>query len=304
MVDQNILNALTGSMMDETNLTFKGIIYGDPGVGKTVLGAAIGKKVLLVAGDPDGWQSLINHPELGLGTRIKVMEYQGLKQLEYLADAIVDGAKPFDEFDTINIDTLSHVSGVDLDLVTRVNIDKKGYKGGEKTLENMKFDYTQDMFGVYNQNALRVKAAIHKLFAANVNIVATAHTYQRKIRATNTERTEPLFPPAVLAAINANVSMMGYMEANEAGLDSDGTVKYHRKIQYHPTKTILAKTRIGGLPITQDDPNLVPIVEQWLARGAQLLSHEEAEEIREEPGLDIPTDRHVDSENDLTDFGI
>lgn len=299
-MDPDILEALTDSFMDSANLTFKGILYGDPGVGKTVLGASIGKKVLLIAGDPDGWQSLINHPELGLGSRIKVMEYKGLSQLEYVADAIVEGVKPFQEFDTVNLDTLSHISGVDLDLVTRVNIKKKGFKGGEESLENMKFDYERDMFGVYNQNALRIKSMIHKFFSANVNIVASAHTYQRKIRATNTERTEPLFPPAVLAAINANVSLMAYMTANEAGVDSDGTVKYHRQIQYHPTRTILAKTRIGGLPVTEDDPELKPTVEEWLAKGAQLLGHDEAEEIREGPGLELPSSEQSDNE----DFGF
>lgn len=299
-MDPNILEALNDSFLDSTSLTYKGIIYGDPGVGKTVLGATIGKRVLFVVADPDGYQSLINHPELGLGTRIKPIEYKGISQLEYIADAILEGAKGFSEFDTINVDTLSHVSGLDLDLVTKVNIKKKGYQGGEESLEKMKFDYERDMFGVYNQNSLRIKSVIHKLFSANVNVVCTAHTYQRKIRATNTERTEPLFPPAVLAAINANVSMLAYMTANEAGLDSDGTVKYHRQIQYHPTRTIMAKTRIGGLPITEDDPILTTIVEEWLKRGAELMGHDEAEEIREGSGLELPTTPLTDNE----DFGF
>lgn len=299
-MDPDVLEALNDSFLDEGNLRAKIILYGDPGAGKTTLGATIGKKILMVAADPEGWQSLINHPELGLGTRIKVMEYKGISQLEFVADAVVEGAKGFREFDTINVDTLSHVVGMDLDLVTKVNIDKKGYVGGEKTLEKMKFDYERDMFGVYNQNALRIKGALLKLFSSNVNIVATAHAYQRKIRATNTERTEPGFPPAVLAAINANVSLMAYMTANEAGLDSDGTVKYHRQIQYHPTRTIMAKTRIGGLPTTEDDPELKTIVDNWLAKGAQLLGHDEAEEIRDEPGLTVPGSEKSDEE----DFGF
>jgi len=302
MVDKDVLEALTDSFIDYSHVNAKIILYGHPGVGKTKLGATIGNNILMVAADPDGWQTLINHPELGLGTRIKVMEYQGLKQLEYLADAVVDGDKPFQEFDTINLDTLSHMSGMDLDLVTRVNIKKKGYRPGPEDMENMRFDYEKDMFGVYNQNALRVKAAIHKLFSANINIVATAHTYQRKVRATSTERTEPLFPPAVLAAINADVSLMAYMDANEAGLDSDGTVVYHRQIQYHPTRTILAKSRIGGLPITEDDPDLRTIIEEWLAKGAQLLGHDEAEEVREEPGLELPSS--TTTETDLENFGV
>lgn len=301
-MDPDIVEALNNAFLEAGDFTFKGILYGEPGVGKTVLGATIGKKVLFVAADPDGYQSLINHPELGLGTRIKPMEYKGISQLEFLADAVVEGVRGFREFDTINIDTMSHVSGMDLDLVTKVNIDKKGYVGGEKSLEKMKFDYERDMFGVYNQNALRVKGALQKLFSANVNIVASAHSYQRKLRATNTERTEPLFPPAVLAAINANVSLMAYMTANEAGVDSDGSVKYHRQIQYHPTRTIMAKTRIGGLPTQEDDPDLKTIVDNWLAKGAQLLGHDEAEEIREEDGLVLPpTDP---SESSYEDFGV
>ena len=287
-MDPNVLEALTDSFTDMSSMTVKIILYGPPGAGKTKLGATIGDKILFVRADPEGWQTLINHPELGLGTRIRVMDYKGISQLEFLADAIVEGEPPFDQFDTLMLDTLSHMSQLDLDLVTRVNIDKKGYIGGERSLEKMKFDFERDMFGVYNQNALRMKGALHKLFQSNINIVATAHEYNRKLRATNTERTEPLFPPAVLAAINANVSMMAYMTSNEAGVDSDGTVKYHREIQYHPTRTIMAKTRIGGLPVSEDDPDLKTIVDEWLAKGAQLLGHDEAEEIRDVPGLELP----------------
>lgn len=298
-MDEAVIDALMDSWITDEDIRFKGIIYGDPGVGKTVLGSTIGDKILFVSADPDGYQSLINHPELGLGTRIKPMEYKGISQLEYLADAVVEGIKPFSEFDTINLDTLSHISGMDLDTVLKVKIDRAGYRGGVVSLENMKFDYEKDMFGVYNQNATRIKGALYKLFTANVNIVATAHTYQRKIRATNTEQTQPLFPPAVLAAINANVSLMAYLTANDAGLDSDGSVKYARQIQYHPTRTIMAKTRIGGLPTTEDNPNLREIVDNWLAKGAQLLGHDEAEELRED-GLDVG---HT-AESDLENFGV
>lgn len=303
-MDPKVLDALMGSWLDETSLTFKCILYGDPGAGKTVLGATIGKKVLFIVADPDGYQSLINHPELGLGTRIKPMEFKGISQLEYIADAILEGVKPFDEFDTVMVDTLSHVSGMDLDLVLRTKIDQKGYSSSvDKSIKTMKFDYERDMFGVYNQNALRIKGAIYKLFKANINVVATAHSYQRKLRATDTERSEPYFPPAILTAINANASMIAYMTANEAGVDANKDAKYLRQIQYHPTRTIVAKTRIGGLPVTQDNPNLRKIVDEWLAKGAKLLGHEEAEEIREEEGLSLPPNNPSD-EDQLANFGI
>jgi len=304
-MDPKLLDALMGSWVDETSLTFKCILYGDPGAGKTVLGATIGNKVLFIVADPDGYQSLINHPELGLGTRIKPMEYKGVTQLEAIADAIVEGVKPFDEFDTVMVDTLSHVSGMDLDLVLKTKIDQKGYSSAtEKSLKTMKFDYERDMFGVYNQNALRIKGAIYKLFKANINVVATAHSYQRKLRATDTERFEPYFPPAILTAINANASMIAYMTANEAGVDNNnGGMKYLRQIQYHPTRTIVAKTRIGGLPVVEDNPNLRKHVDEWLAKGAKLLGHEEAEAIRDDEGLGLPASNASD-EDQLANFGI
>src|SRR5216117_4074168 len=110
MVDQKRLDALMDSMFNledaRKHITFKGLIYGDPGAGKTVLASSIGEKVLFIVADPDGWQSLLNHPKLGLGTRIIPMQYKGLSQLEALADAFTDGDAYFYQFDTVILDTL------------------------------------------------------------------------------------------------------------------------------------------------------------------------------------------------------
>ncbi len=292
MVDQAKLNALNKSMMDPSKVTFKGLIYGDPGTRKTTLGASIGEKVLFVVADPDGYQSLINHPELGLGTRVELVKYQGIAQLEFLAEVFTDGGTEYDRFDTIQLDTLSNIASLDLDVVTREKMKKKGDS----------FEWEDQQWPIYNQNTLRVRSALLKLMLSPINVVMTAHAREKKIKqSTGVERdvTMPKFSPEIFASISGFCSLIAYMTTSEGGVDSNDTVRYKSKIQYHPTRTIVAKTRIGGLPVSEDLPDnssdvlngsrLRQIVEAWKQKGGALLSHEKAEEEQpEEQGINIP----------------
>lgn len=302
MVDQKRLDALMGEMFDlnaaRKNIYFKGLIYGDPGAGKTVLASTIGKKVLFLVADPDGWQSLLNHPKLGLGTRIKPMQYRGLSQLETLADVFTEGHPNFDEYDTVILDTLSNIADLDRSVITKQIQKKKGDQ----------FDFQDQQWPIYNQTSERVKDALLKLFLAPVNVVATSHAREVELKSTvGVKQTRPKFSPEIFSAINGYCSMIAFMSANEAGIDSDGTVKYRRLIQYHPTRSIVAKTRIGGLPATEANPNLRAIVEAWQAKGGQMLSQEEAEtEVSEAEGLNpgLPASENSDANSELTDFGV
>lgn len=286
-------------MFDPTVGLFKGLIYGDPGAGKTALGASIGDKMLYVAADPAGHESLFNHPELGLGTRIKTIKYQGISQLEALADIFVEGGTEYDIYDTVMIDTMSNVASLDRDVVTKVKMAKK----------KDDFTWEDQQWPIYNENTLRVTTALLKLMLAPVNVVMTAHSAEREVN--GRQVTRPKFSPEILAAISGQCSMIAYMTANEAGVDSDGSVKYTRRIQYHPTRSIVAKTRIGGLPASEDLPNnkdntlngsrLRQIHLKWQALGGNLTAHEEAEELRpDDEGVNAP----VAGPDPLTTFEI
>lgn len=299
-MDPKKLDALMSSIYDEGDYTAyaKILLYGDPGAGKTTLGASIGRKILFLVADPGGWQALQNHPGLGLGTRVIPMKYRGISQLEALAEAFDEGHPKFAEYDTVMLDTLSNIAAMDLDIVQRQKMKKEGDE----------FDHEKHMYGVYNQNALRVKAAMLKLFLAPVNVIATAHMREVENKSTGVMKTTPMFSPAIFAAINGHCSLIGYMTANEAGVDSDGSVKYKRKMQVHPTRTIVAKTRIGGLPAVLENPNLKKIVADWQAKGGKLIQHETAEiEKPESEGLNppLPKDPEATQDNsELTDFSI
>lgn len=275
-MDKRVLDGLMAAMInpEDMKFRFKGLFYGDPGARKTVTGCTIGDKILFISADPEGWQSLLNHPELGLGDRIKLMQYEGISQLEALAQAFDEDQPLVREFDTVNLDTLSHIASMDLAVVQKQKIAKVG---GED-----KFDFEKEMWPVYNQNAMRVKNALLKLLHAPINVVATAHAREVEVKkfgvATGERRLQPKFSPEIFSDINANFSMIAYAQ-NEVAVDRQGNVTYRPSMQFHPTSLIVAKTRIGGLPVKLNNPNIREIVDNWIEKGGKLMSHEEAETI-------------------------
>jgi hypothetical protein len=281
-MDKKLLDGLLDNMfpLEESTKYFKGLIYGDPGGGKTVLGSAIGDRDLFIQADPEGWQSLFNHEDLVVPGRIELMRYRGISQLEALASAFDEGIQNFKEFDTVIVDTGSNIANLDLDTVTKVRM--KTIKEGKKNQPGRDFDFDDDMWAVYKQNAHRVRMAFLKLFSSNVNIVVTAHARKVKLMKNGIEKgtkVVPDFSPKILASINGMSSMIGYMTAIGQGVDDDGTVKYTRKLQVHPTATIIAKTRIGNLPVVidlEDHLSLRRIVDKWQATGGALKKQEDS----------------------------
>lgn len=300
MVDRKKLEAMEQLMFDPTVGRFKGLIYGDPGAGKTALGASIGEKVLFVVADPGGFEALFNHPELGLGTRIKTIQYDGISQLEALADIFVEGGTSYDQYDTVMLDTMSNIASLDRDVITKVKMKKKGDS----------FAWEDQQWPIYNETTLRVTTALLKLMLAPVNVVMTAHSMEREIN--GRQITRPKFSPEIFASISGQCSMIAYMTANEAGVDNDGSVNYKRKIQYHPTRSIVAKTRIGGLPASEDLPynkgntlngsRLRQLTEQWKKLGGNLIPQEEAE--RERPDAESVAPPVATATNPLESFEL
>jgi len=285
------LNALAKDFFDPSERLAKIMIYGEPGSTKTTEAFRVGEYRLGLIADPNGHESLYNHPELAtdLATgRIKLMNYKGFSQLEAIAQAFMEGHKDFKHFDTIVIDTASNMVYLDLDLITKVQIEKKS-----KLEESKRFDFENHMRGVYNQDAFRARVAFLKLFLAPVNVIATAHVryYRAKDNPDTIVKVAPRFPPEVLAAISGFTTMVGYMKA-DAKINEQKAVRYARYLQVHPTHNVEAKTRIGGLPLVIPNPDLRQIIADWKAKGGVLV----------EPELNDPAEGVTSDE--LESFGM
>lgn len=265
------------SPLEESTRYVKGIIYGDPGVGKTVEAMSVADEisdhVLLLEADPAGWDSVFNHPDLIDRRKITKMKYTAVSQLTALADAIEEDTELLNKYDCLVIDTLSHIETLSLDTVLTVQQKKKKDAGEE-------FDFESGMWGIYRQNTQLLTAAFLKIYKAPIHVISTAHMKERDIKKSGITRTGPKFTPEILSSINTHVSLMVYMTASDTGsVDNDGIVEYVRKMQFHPTRSIMAKTRIGGLPSVITNPDLRKIIRDWLNEGGKLTTEEEANKL-------------------------
>ena len=215
----------------------KVLVYGDSGVGKTVLAATLGKRILLVDA-VDGWVSLRNHPDLLSSiTRVK---YEGLSQLDTLVDMFMDGQL---EFDTIVLDEASAIATFDLDTVLKARSAKDISKDPNVPTQ-------PDFFA----NTERCRRTFTRLFKLPVNVVMVAHVRDDKDERTGIVTRRPQFTPKLRTTIEQSCHLVGYLVANETK-DGDET-KYVRRLQTMPSKGITAKSRIGGLPFIVEEPNL------------------------------------------------
>lgn len=249
----------------------KVLIYGDSGVGKTTLAATLGKRTLLVDA-VDGWVSLRNHPELlGKVTRVK---YEGLSQLETLADMIMSGE--LSDYDTIVLDEASAIATFDLDTVLKSRSKKDINKDPNVPTQ-------PDFFA----NTERCRRAFTKLVKLPVNVVFVSHVREDKDDRTGVVTKRPQFTPKLRTTIEQSMHLVAYLTAMEQRKGEE--TEYVRKLQTMPSKGINAKSRIGGLPFIVENPDLSQLLSDFIVE-------EQSAELPQEP------DAPVDDTDNIDDF--
>jgi hypothetical protein len=241
-------------------------LYGPEGSTKTVSACSVGepdRETILLESDPEGYVSLYNHPDIyympdGKTKRIRRFRYEGLSQIDAFVEFISDPR--FDAADTIVIDTASGIVNSDLDIIT------------ERRFKGQKIDEEVPDWPAYRLNQDRVRRAFTPLMQVEKHIVLTSHDRAEKDK-TNLVKTTLDMPQAVRKHLTRMCHLVGYLTAEMQ--ETEDEVTYFRKMQVHPTKLITAKSRIGGLPVVIDEPDLRQIVRDWVASGAKLLDGEE-----------------------------
>lgn len=258
-MDQNILNALMESMLDmeEVKPYGKLMIYGESGVGKTVAAQQLAQaitpdnKMIAYFDAVEGWASLHNHPELK--RRTKLFRYEGISQLEFFIDAVNEGVEPFNHFGTIVCDEYSTMAKKDLTIVQKTQMKRVEGKAEDVI--------TQTDRGI---NTTRMTRTTDKLLSNPINVIFVAHVRYDKNERTGIVTTSPDFMPATSKSIRENLHLVGHMTRDERMAEDGETVIYDRKIQVHPTRTIVCKTRVGGLDTTVPIDDLLVSVPRWI----------------------------------------
>ena len=213
---------------------FRGMLYGPSGVGKTVLGMQLAKKLLSGSGKvlfidtAQGFATLqLNDKWRHLITNTTRMQYKNLDQLKAVAKAIQNGAPNFTDYEVIVLDEGSSVAEQDLIQVSKYRTaqdpDRKEENENTWPDRNIMYNRYRDMY--------------YTLSACDVHIITLSH----EVKDDKLNLTRPSFGPKLYASIVEKMHVVGRVIASE----SNG--QYKRTVQVKPTRTIVAKTRLDDL---------------------------------------------------------
>ena len=296
-----LLNSMGDPLADKSqNVT--GIIYGDNGGGKTITAIKLAKAILeanrrtpedyvLFIDAVNAWRSLKNHPELHGG--IIRAPYEGKSQLDILnvaLDAVAAGGKnplleKFKRIRVVILDEASSMTDQDGDVVLAAGAAKDDDKDPDIL--------TQPDMGKTTE---RMRRTITKLLKQDISVIMVCHQRQDEDKAVGYKVTRPRFMPKFSGTVREGLDFVAHMSA--APEHKEGSIGYARKLQCNPTKTVVAKTRVGGLGLYVTPDVFVPTVVKWMkGEGA---SNETFEVVN-----DVPADSTVvKSDNDFSDFVI
>lgn len=254
---EEYLARLEASMesLSESVPSFKAMLYGVSGVGKTVHAMMIAQEItppdkwILYIDTAEGWVSLNNHEEeMHLKRRSERMRYINLNQLEALCRAVRQEAGKFAFLGSIVFDEASSAADSALDEVLKFRAAADRGKDPDTPTQPD-----------YNTTTNRVrKAYMDLLTLPGVHVILVSHTRKDKDNR-NVEVVSPSFLPKLGQRLKQPLHLVANLSGNE--LEEE---KYVRIFQVHPTRRIDAKTRVGGLKPQVEYDELIDKVKGWL----------------------------------------
>jgi AAA domain len=209
------------------------LIYGDPGVGKTIFGAR-SPSPLIIRVDPNGNEALFNHAD----TRdVPWLEFRSTQQVEGLVSQAKLGN--FDWVKTFFVDTFSELHKRDLDAIARAEFEKNPFHP-QRTSPYLAIGPD------YNQNTEHMRQLASDFMSLNAHLIFSCHVKEETDTNTGRALVRPNLTPKLAQTLNGMFGAVVYISINAEG---------QRQAQFHPSMGITAKTQYGGLPSVMEDPS-------------------------------------------------
>lgn len=250
----------------------KALIYGESGAGKTVEALELARivnppdKKILYLDTGEGWVSLQNHPQLM--NNVTRMVYLGLAQIEALVDAIAANVPGFENFSTLIFDEFSTVAKKDIHNIVKATLGDGEYESAE--------------FKQYNIATRRMERVAWKLLELKEShhLILIAHEKYEENKITGITVTQPVFMNKFGGTLRGEMHIVARQTADVT--NKEGAPVYKREMQVHPSKMIIAKSRIGGLDIKVSPEKFNARMVQWIAEGGKEVDEKEVVELASE----------------------
>lgn len=210
--------------MRDRPLTVNICLYGEPGIGKTVL-ACKGPGVLEVQCEKNAALPLMLHEETKNVPVIDILDNS--RKIMDLYWELKKGERP--EIKTVVIDTISELQSKNLSEIWKAE-EAKG-----KRPEGV--PYQPD----YRVNTEYLREVILNYCDLDRNVIFVAHETEEKNEQTGVSLTRPMFTPRLASAMFATCDVMAYMTMDVNAIKGTQT----RMLRVTPTKGIKAKDRLG-----------------------------------------------------------
>ena len=259
-----LLNSMKAPVEDELqNVT--GIIYGDNGGGKTVTAVRLAQAIVELHGrgtDPtkgpdilfvdavNAWRSLKNHS--GILQGLKRLPYAGKEQLDTLGEALKWRPAGFENVKVVILDEMSSMTDRDGDTVLMARSKADASKDPDVL--------TQPDMGATTE---RMRRVVVKLLQQNVSVIFVAHVREDEDKNKGYKVIRPRFMPKFSGTIREGLDFVAFMSAEESGREGSD-ITYKRQLQVHPSRTIVAKSRVGGLSTIVSPEQFIDGTVKWL----------------------------------------
>lgn len=218
----------------EQQFIFRGLIYGDPGAGKTDLGIKIAnalcpvdKKICLVYADSN-WTTVKKYPNIA--KKVHAYPFGGFSMIKTILAAREEGIEPYCDFSVLQWDTWS----TSVDQVSRQLVDKRKYPKEQHDPEVEGWPHYRLLErGFIDLITLLLKSNIHIVYTAHERWPSDADLKKGKVA------NRPQAPEATYNVLARDSNMIGFLFKEDPSPQ--------RFLRLNGSKQVKAKCQVPGL---------------------------------------------------------
>jgi len=209
-------------------MRIKILVYGEPGVGKTVYASTAPKPLFI-----DTEKGMASIPK-----KLDFVSINNFEEFNELLRDIVENPEPYKKYETLVVDSVSELQRRSLDTILN-----------QAVKDNISRDPNLVTFADWGKNTQEMRRALRLLrdLGDKFNIVLTA--LSKEVETDGQLKERPDLTPALFGSLNSYVDVMGYLLAK-----ADEKMEITRYLIFTNTEKFFAKTRIV-VPKIIKDPN-------------------------------------------------